>query len=35
MLALFVYMFSFHQSKPPEPHVRIKLLALLQALIFL
>ena len=29
MLASFVYMFSFHQSKPLEPHVRIKLLALL------
>ena len=27
MLASFVYMFSFHQSKPLEPHVRIKLLA--------
>ena len=29
MLASFVYMFSFHQSQPLEPHVRIKLLALL------
>ena len=29
MLASFVYMSSFHQSKPLEPHVRIKLLALL------
>ena len=31
MLASFVYMFSSHQSKPLEPHVRIKLLTLLQA----
>ena len=29
VLASFVYMFSFHQSEPLEPHVRIKLLALL------
>ena len=29
LLASFVYMFSFHQIKPLESHVRIKLLALL------
>ena len=27
MLAFFVYMFSFHQSEPLGPHVRIKILA--------
>ena len=35
MLASFVYMFSFYQSTPLEPHVRIKLLALLYATISL
>ena len=35
MLASFVFMFSFHESKPLEPHVRINLLALLQASISL
>ena len=29
MLASFVYMYFLHQSEPLEPHVRIKLLALL------